>query len=176
MQRPATNDDETVTGTPPRRRGCLWGLLAVVAMSAVLVAATIWGWRSRDEGHVRQWEELAALPEASLYYPGAVQLGAGGNDYDVGILSRLEAGYSQRISVDASMDEVRAFYARELPKRGWEPSCGYGPGCVGGGGWRRDQLYLPVAPDSKANDTAYRTVYIFRINVSPIIPTATAVR
>ena len=164
----------TPTGRRPRTL-----VLLLVPLGAVLLclAVGLVAWRLLDDGRIRQWEELAALPDAGLHYSGSVQVSAAGRDYEVGILARVNAFYSQTLGVDAGMDEVRDFYARELPQRGWVQTCEGGPcGSPPGNVWRKGQLLLKFYHKQPEVSTDYRTLYSLHILASPLPPTATATR
>jgi hypothetical protein len=135
--------------------------LALIAVAAVYVV--IQGTRPSD------MELLQAQPVNSLYYPGSVVLRQGGHEP---AFMQPTAYTWRELGVDATADEVIAFYDAEMKERGW---------VVGGGGhviaadaqacgWHTADLILTVAFRDVGNyakahpaDAGYATIYELRL-------------
>lgn len=173
---------EEVRGTDntARRRGTrgIPGWLLYPAIVALALAPTVWvvvTWLSPGDGRITRWRDLQKLPEATLYYPGSTVLGSGGYDFDKGLLGINDATYNQQLGADASNEEVVAFYARELPARGWatdERSGGRSTDELLGRAWRKGQLIFRLGlprPGTQANrEPGYHTVYAITLIVHPL--------
>lgn len=64
-------------------------------------------------------DELRALPEGDLSYPGSEQVNSGGREAEMTVDGPLSAATWHWFGVDASAEEIEQFYADELTSRGW---------------------------------------------------------
>jgi len=60
-------------------------ILVPLVFVVVIVGGFLWWQRPERNGVIVRSRVLAALPEAQLFYPGAVVLGTGGSDYEWGL-------------------------------------------------------------------------------------------
>jgi hypothetical protein len=67
-------------------------------------------------------DELRALPEAMLTYPGAEEVNGGGSDREMTIDGPQGAFTWRWLGVDATDDEIERFYAEKLGSLGWSDS------------------------------------------------------
>jgi hypothetical protein len=86
---------------------------------------------------------LRQLPEATLYYPGAKVIEEVSAPRNVGPDGQGPASYGHNLAVNATPDEVIAFYDRELKSRGWAKSTESLPIVdLGDGLWTKPGIYM----------------------------------
>jgi hypothetical protein len=64
-------------------------------------------------------DELRAMPEATLTFPGSEELEHGGGDAETTLVGPQSAFAWRWLGVNASPDEIERFYAEELAANGW---------------------------------------------------------
>jgi hypothetical protein len=110
------------------------------------------------------WAQLQQLPELSLFYPGSVMLDPFGHDSDF----RNTATWGYELGVQASPDEVLAFYRQQLPTIGWveiinSARNARGTSEVQAQTWYKGGVFFRYAEKDQTHPTvgqsAYRTVY-----------------
>lgn len=65
------------------------------------------------------YRDLAARPEAHLFFPGSRVLSTNGSDEHSGLTGIYAAKITIQLAVDASMPDIYAWYRTELARRGW---------------------------------------------------------
>lgn len=64
-------------------------------------------------------DELRALPEADLAYPGSEEVNGGGREAEMTVSGPVSAATWMWFGVNATAEEIEDFYAEELSSRGW---------------------------------------------------------
>jgi hypothetical protein len=91
--------------------------LRPLAMVAILGATTI----SLESCGQTTYEQLAATPEAQLYFPGSQIVSKSGVSEDSGIDIGHSAAYAQVVlTSDKAMDQIYAWYKSRLLDQGWQ--------------------------------------------------------
>lgn len=166
----ARSTDGAGSPDPPRpsHRHRRWIVLAVCALVLLTIGFGVRLSRSPAYGGpITKRSDLQKLPEERLFYPGAVLLGSGGNNYEWGIWGSNGATSGHTLGANASKDEVLAFYDRELTARGWQklPGVGVGSAELAVWAWRKDKVSVWVAilrtndPRNPTAINAYQTPY-----------------
>lgn len=135
---------------------CLWLLVGCGANPAPLAA-------------------LRAMQEGALLPPGSVAVGTYAQDEQRTIEGTNYAVFGHNVGTSESEDQVVAFYARELPRRGWTPEpYGTGPATtqtmamnwVKGevefhlGFWRTGEEHLPPTASPNSFAVVFEAVLI----------------
>ena len=148
-------------------------VLGALAAAGTLLAGCL-GHVGVPGGYTRQ--DLERQPEARLAYPGATLLHEAGSEPVRGIEGQEYANFSAAFGTSATAAEVEAFYARELPARGWQlaPEKNFGSTSeTHAVTWRKGDLLFRLGIYKK-NDVqvpraydAYTTAYTIDLLVSP---------
>jgi hypothetical protein len=80
---------------------------------------------------------LKQMPEATLYYPGSKVVDEVSNPRNSGPDGQHPASYGHNLAVNATPDEVIAFYDRELKARGWTRGNAIGGPGLADASWRK---------------------------------------
>lgn len=116
------------------------GMGRLVRLAALVVLCLVSsGCLSDDIGPLRR------LPEATLYYPGAKVVYENAHGRNIGPDGQGPASYGHFLAVNATPDEVIAFYDRELKARGWTKSAkSLSIVDLSEGLWTKPGLYMSV--------------------------------
>jgi hypothetical protein len=85
-------------------------VLAMLVMAVVVAGCNIFSAPSADKV-----SRLKAMPEASMAYPGSVQLSEGSDQGDMW----AQTDYQRILGTQATVEEVHAYLSSELASRGW---------------------------------------------------------
>lgn len=94
------------------RRKALFGLVALIA--------TVAG--CGDSG--KPLDELRAMPEVALEYPGSEEVNSGGGEGRMTLDGPQSAFAWRWLGTEATYEDVERFYAEELASRGWSDGGG----------------------------------------------------
>ena len=133
------------TEQPNPSRGAA-ALLGIARIVAVLFVALVCAGCIDDYGPLAP---LRQLPEASLYYPGAKVVQEISGPRKNGPDELYGAEYGHFLAVNATPDEVLAFYDGALTSRGWTRSTRQTyVGALGNAEWTKPGLWVRVWIDS----------------------------
>jgi hypothetical protein len=115
-------------------------------------------------------ERLRQQPEASLFFPGSILLREGGHGATTGSVAETW----RQLATERTMDDVLAFYRRELAALGWKTGGGSSAGLVTNESqacvWHTDDVVLRVSflkmdefRKQYPSDPEHATVYELRL-------------
>jgi hypothetical protein len=130
------------------------GIGRLVRLAALVVLCLVSSGCFNDSGPIGP---LRQLPEATLYYPGAKVIDEVASPRNNGPDGKGPASYGHFLAVNATPDEIIAFYDRELKARGWTKSAkSLSIVDLSEGLWTKPGVYMEVStrrpPDG---DSAY---------------------
>ncbi len=137
--------------------------LVPLVLVLLLVGSFLWWQRPERNGVIVRARTLAALPEAQLFYPGAVVLAQGSRDYEWGLWGSNPAITDTVLGANVAPKEIIGFYNRELLARGWRASNAdtvVGSNEFTGAAYRKGRMAIQVAvlrPDYPGNPPAIKS-------------------
>lgn len=133
--------------------------------AAILIGLVCSGCLLDDSGPIAP---LRQLPEANLYYPGAKVIEEVAAPRNVGPDGQGPASYGHNLAVNATPDQVIAFYDRELKSRGWVKSTESLPIVnLGDGLWTKPGVFMECwtkdPPSGQPDYSGYNLAVYVRI-------------
>jgi len=138
-------------------------------IALAVLMTSLFGCRATDG----RLEELRALPEATLTYPGSEEVAEGGSAGGMTIDGPQVAFSWRLLGVDASDEEIEDFFAEELGSRGWVEGSGASgirtTGELRARAWQKDAVLFrlafrdPAHQADPAHVSRYRTIYDARL-------------
>ena len=116
-----------------------------VRIAAVVLLALVCAGCFNDYGPIGP---LKQMPEATLYYPGAKVVDETSSPRNSGPDGQHGASYGHNLAVNATPDEILAFYDRELKARGWTRGNPIGGTDLADASWRKPGFSFSLVIES----------------------------